>query len=169
MKLAGIEPESIVDGPGIRMTIFISGCLHNCSECHNKEAQSFDYGLQLTPKELLDKVNELVLDYPLFDGLTISGGDPLYSAKDVSEFIKLFKEKYPNKDIWLYTGFVWEYIINKDDMKDLVSLCDILVDGLFDKSKKDFSQSFKGSSNQRFIDIKGSLNKGELVLWNDQY
>lgn len=162
IRLAGIEDNSIVDGPGIRMAIFISGCNHHCKYCHNPQTWSFNYGtpfdsgIQL---ELLDRVEE----NDLLDGITLTGGDPFYSSKELIPFIKEFKSRFPDKDIWAYTGFTWEELIKDSSRKELASLCRVVVDGPFLMGLKDYSQSFRGSTNQRFIDVKATLEKGEIV------
>lgn len=169
MKLAGIEDNSIVDGPGIRMAIFISGCKHHCKYCHNPQTWDFNYGKEFdtgTQLELFEKIDE----NDLLDGITLTGGDPFYSSKELIPFVKDFKSRFPDKDIWAYTGFVWEELIKDSSRKELVSLCDVVVDGPFLMEKKDYTQSFRGSFNQRFIDVKASLEKGEVVeIEKDSY
>lgn len=169
MKLAGIEDNSIVDGPGIRMAIFISGCKHHCKYCHNPQTWDFNYGKEFdqgTQLELFEKIDE----NELLDGITLTGGDPFYSSKELIPFVKDFKSRFPDKDIWAYTGFVWEELIKDSSRKELASLCDVVVDGPFLMEKKDYTQSFRGSFNQRFIDVKASLEKGEVVeIEKDSY
>lgn len=167
MYISGIERDSVVDGEGIRVTIFISGCEHNCKNCHNPKTHDFKYG-----KKYTKYIKEKIFSYidPIFhDGITLSGGDPMYSAKSALKFVKDFKEEFPNITIWLYTGFVWENIIKNIDMLNLAKECDVIVDGLYDESKKDFSLSFRGSTNQRFIDVKQSLLQKSIVNYNITY
>ena len=168
MNIAGINKESIVDGPGMRVTIFVSGCFHNCPGCHNPEAQNFKFGEPLTDaifKDILDSLHN-----PMVSGITFSGGDPMYSAKEVLDMIHMIKLSIPNINIWVYTGFTWEEIMNGSDywMKMLLDEIDVLVDGRFIEELKDYSQSFRGSTNQRFIDCKKSLQYGEVIEYIEE-
>jgi anaerobic ribonucleoside-triphosphate reductase activating protein len=173
MYISGIEKDSVVDGEGIRVTIFISGCNHNCKNCHNPKTHNFAYG-----KKYNNEIRDIIFDNinPLLhNGITLSGGDPMYSAKEVLQFVKDFKIEFyksikeNNMDIWLYTGFVWEYIIKNEDMFNLAKECDVIVDGLYDESKKDFSLSFRGSTNQRFIDVKKTINSESIINYTMTY
>lgn len=161
MYISGFIEESIVDGCHVRSVVFISGCNHKCMHCHNPETWSFTYGKEFTKEEQI-KTCERIKDNPLVKGLTLSGGDPLYSSKEVIEFIKLYKQYNPNHDIWLYTGFVWEDI--KEEYIDLLNLIDVLVDGKFDSCKRNLGLKFKGSSNQRIINVKESLKLDKIIL-----
>jgi anaerobic ribonucleoside-triphosphate reductase activating protein len=160
MYISGILEDSVVDGEGVRLTIFISGCNHNCTNCHNKETHSFTYGTEYNDK-IKDKIFQKM--YDLYSGITLSGGDPMYSAKELIPFVKEFISKFPNKNIWLYTGFTWEEIIKDKDMLELAKLCDIIVDGLYDESLKDYTGLFRGSTNQRFILSKESISKNSII------
>lgn len=162
MYISGFIEESIVDGSHVRSVVFISGCLHKCPQCHNPETWSFTYGKEFTREEQI-KICERVQNNPLVKGLTLSGGDPVYSSDEVIEFIKLYKEYNPNHDIWLYTGFVWEEL--KEEYIELLKLIDVLVDGRFEICKRDIGLKFKGSSNQRVIDVKESLKQDKVVLY----
>jgi anaerobic ribonucleoside-triphosphate reductase activating protein len=164
---AEVMYDSIVDGKGVRATVFISGCKHKCPECHNPETWDFNYGKVFTPED-----QSKVIDYckqSYVNGCTISGGDPLYHAKDLLFFVKRFKAECPDKDIWIYSGFTYEEIMQDKDMKKLVKMCDVLVDGLFEKDNKDLTLNFRGSYNQRIIDIKETLRKKSIVIWEDTY
>lgn len=162
IRIAGVNKESIVDGPGMRVTIFISGCYHNCKNCHNQEAQSFQFGEPLTESIIEDIMDSI--DSPMISGVTFSGGDPIYSAKEVLELLRKIKERFPDKNIWLYTGFTWEEIDKLGGYaKELAHAVDVVVDGQFVESLKDYSQSFRGSTNQRFIDVKQTLQEGEIA------
>lgn len=169
MRLAGIEDNSIVDGPGIRMAIFISGCNHRCKHCHNPQTWNFRYGKVFDEGKQLEILDQIDRN-DLLDGITLTGGDPFYSSKELIPFVKEFKSRFPDKDIWAYTGFTWEDLIKDSSRKELASLCDVVVDGPFLMERKDYSQSFRGSFNQRFIDVKTSLEKGEVVeIEQDNY
>ena len=161
MYISGFIEESIVDGYHVRSVVFISGCNHKCMHCHNPETWSFTYGKEFTKEEQI-KICERIKNNPLVKGLTLSGGDPLYSSKEVIEFIELYKQYNPNHDIWLYTGFVWEDI--KEGYIDLLNLIDVLVDGKFDSRKRNLGLKFKGSSNQRIINVKESLKLDKIIL-----
>ena len=159
MNIAGIVHESLIDGVGVRTVIFISGCKHNCPNCQNKNLFDFNYGKPFD-KDMQDYVINYIKSDVLVNGLTISGGDPIYSEDELLSFVKQVKQE-TNKDIWLYTGF------NYEDIKDheILKYIDIIVDGQFEIANKDTTLKFKGSSNQRIIDIKKSLEKNEVVLW----
>lgn len=153
MNISGIVYDSIVDGTGIRNTIFVSGCLHKCKNCHNPETWNFNYGYEFTKekqKEFIDrcKANKLL------DGITLSGGDPMYSAKELIDFVLEYKKELPNHTIWIYSGFTYEEIKKDNNMNELLKLCDVLVDGPFIEELKDITLQFRGSSNQNIIKLK---------------
>lgn len=140
LYIADVVTGSTVDGEGVRLTIFLAGCLHDCEGCFNKEYQSF-LGTILEADELIDNMN----DYrDLFDGITLSGGDPLFQYHGVLEFLKEFKKEFKDKTVWLYTGFLFEQI--HDDIKELV---DVIVDGKYNKELS--PKKWCGSSNQRVM------------------
>ena len=152
MYIGGIEYDSIVDGEGIRNTIFISGCKHMCKHCHNQQMWNFLYGEDFTfdkQIEFIQKCKENIL----LDGITISGGDPFFSCQDVIDFIKLYKKELPHHNIWIYSGFTYEELLLDEKKKELLMLCDVLVDGLYKEELRDITLDFRGSSNQRIIHI----------------
>lgn len=159
MYISGIEYDSIVDGEGIRNTLFISGCNHKCKGCHNTSTWNFKYGEEFTE----EKQNEFILNCKsnvLLDGITLSGGDPMYSAEELLPFVKKFKEECPKLNIWIYSGFTFDEIIKDTDMSFLLLYCDVLVDGLYVEELRDVTLDFRGSSNQNIIDLnKGSNEK----------
>ncbi|NMA94542.1 MAG: anaerobic ribonucleoside-triphosphate reductase activating protein [Clostridiales bacterium] len=164
LRIAGIEEESIVDGPGIRLVVFAQGCSHRCKGCHNPESWSHDGGQMMA----IDHILSIASDNPLLDGLTLSGGEPFEQGKG---FAKLAKEaKDMGLNIVTYTGYTYEEIIaNIDSNKgweDLLKATDILIDGPFDITQKSMLLKFMGSKNQRIIDVKKSLNIGNVVLAN---
>lgn len=161
IRLSGIIHESLVNGPGIRRVFFSQGCKHNCKECFNPETHSFDGG------ELRD-MDELIEDLrsnPIIGGVTFSGGDPFEQADKFSYMAQRIKELGLN--IWCYTGYKFEYILN--NLKDneawdkLINNIDVLVDGRFEITLRDESIKYRGSSNQRVIDVKSSLSIGEII------
>lgn len=163
MKISGIIYDSIVDGPGLRNTIFVSGCEHRCKGCHNKTTWDPNSGTDFTYKKQLEFIDKCKRNV-LLSGITISGGDPLYIYKDeVFDFIKLYKQNFPKHTIWLYTG----YDLNIEDLKEYTNI-DVIVDGKFDINKRDITSAFKGSSNQRVIDIKKSIKQNKIVIYEGQ-
>ena len=162
-NIIGIDPESVSDGPGVRFTIFFSGCRHHCPGCHNPDAQDFDAGV-----EFCDQMQEKIIDHiahcPIITGVTLSGGDPLFSAGDVLRFVRRLRERLPGINIWLYTGFTYEEI-TEAEQKTLLELCDVLVDGRFEQDHLDLSPSFRGSTNQRIIDLAITRSTGRITFW----
>ena len=149
MNISGIVYDSVVDGEGLRNTIFVSGCFHFCKNCHNPQTWDFNYGYEFT-KELQDKFIIKCKENSILDGITISGGDPIYSYRELIPFLKRYKKENPTHNIWLYTGFKYEDIKENEVLK----LIDVLVDGEFINELKDLTLAFRGSSNQRIIKLK---------------
>lgn len=152
MNISGIMYDSIVDGEGIRNTIFFSECHHHCKGCHNPETWDKNYGYEFT-KELQNEFINQCKNNVLLDGITLSGGDPMYSSIEIIPFIKKFKSECPNLDIWIYSGFSYEDILQNKDMNKLLKLCDVLVDGIFIEELRDTTIKFRGSTNQRIIKL----------------
>lgn len=166
MNYSNIIPCDTANGEGIRTSLFVSGCTNNCQGCFNKESQDFNYGksyTKQTEKEILEYVSK-----PYIAGLSILGGDPLCQNVDgIKQLISLcIATKNLGKSIWLWTGFTWKQCFDDIHKQALLSVCDIVVDGQFVESKKDLTLAFRGSSNQRIIDVKKTLDKGEVVLYN---
>lgn len=157
LRLSGIINESIVDGPGLRFVIFAQGCPHHCDGCHNP--QTFD------PKggyeEEIDKILQKIKSNPLLQGVTFSGGEPFMQAKSFSLLAKKIHEM--NLNVMSYTGYLFEDLLKKPDFKELLQNVDILVDGPFIKEKKNLMLKFKGSENQRIIDIKKSFKENKVI------
>jgi anaerobic ribonucleoside-triphosphate reductase activating protein len=160
LNISGIAHESVVDGPGIRMTVFTQGCIHNCEGCHNKNTHEFGIGRNVTVSEILNEYKEI----PLYDGITISGGEPFCQPHQIAELAKGAKSIGAN--VIIYTGFHWEDIMSNEDFRKVLTYTDFLVDGPFIESKKSYDLKFKGSSNQRIIDVQASLYQHILVLAN---
>lgn len=158
LRLNGIVKESIVDGFGLRYVLFAQGCKHNCEGCHNPSTHNYSGGYQCEIEDILKDI----LKNPLLKGITLSGGEPLDQAK---AFISLAKEvKLKNLDIWCFTGYTIEEILeekDKDKLK-LLKYIDVLVDGRFEKSLRTIEKPFVGSSNQRVIDIKRDLGYNNI-------
>lgn len=162
MNISGIIWDDIANGEGFRITIFISGCNHKCKGCQNPETWDFTRGIEFD-KNIKDKIFEETRKNPLIDGITLTGGDPMYSSKELIPFIKRFKEEFPDKSVWLYTGFKWEEILKDNDMKELAELCDIIIDEPFILEQRDITLAFRGSRNQHIIDCKESFKQNKLI------
>lgn len=164
IRLAGIAYESLVNGPGMRRVLFSQGCVHNCEQCFNQDTHSFDGG------ELrnMDDIIKDIIENPILRGVTFSGGDPWEQAEKFEYIAKELKKN--NINIWSYTGYTYEFILkninNRKGWKGFLNNIDVLVDGKFDYKKKDGNLKFKGSSNQRIIDVRKSLESGKVVLFN---
>ncbi|MRZ30389.1 anaerobic ribonucleoside-triphosphate reductase activating protein, partial [Paeniclostridium sordellii] len=160
-RLSGIAYESLVNGPGIRRVFFSQGCKHNCKGCFNPDTHDFNGGENRNMDELI----ESVLDNPMIKGVTFSGGDPLEQAEKFAYMAKAFKNN--NLNIWCYTGYTYEYIREHKDenngWNELLNNIDVLVDGKFEEENMQEGLKFRGSTNQRIIDIKESLNHGKIV------
>lgn len=159
MNYGQIRKYDIANGPGIRTSIFVTGCSLNCKNCFNKDYQNPSFGNPWTEKE-----DELIASYlsdPNVAGLTILGGEPFENAQGL---ISLLKKIKTNKSIWIYSGYTYDFLIKNDDTLELLKLVDVLVDGPFIESMKDLNLYFRGSRNQRIIDVKESLLNDELIL-----
>lgn len=173
MNYATIKWTDIANGEGVRISLFVSGCTHRCRNCFNEVAWDFTYG-DLFDETVENKIiQELASDY--IAGISLLGGEPLepQNQKALYPFVKKVKKAYPDKTIWCYTGFVFdeksgllkETQKNTEWTKELISTFDVLVDGAYIEELKDIRLKFRGSSNQRVIDVKKSLSKGECVLY----
>ena len=163
MKIAGFYDESISNGLGWRAVLFVSGCPHHCPGCHNPEAQNFNYGTEFNSKEIIEKIK----DNSILKGITISGGEPLCKENigEVLQFIKYVKKEKPNFNVWCYSGYTLDELVARND--EITNQClneiDVLVDGEFIENKKDPTLKFRGSSNQRIIDVKNSLKTHQFI------
>lgn len=164
MNISGINFESIVDGEGVRVVVFVSGCAHDCKGCHNPASHSFTAGQPFT-KELQEEIISYIQKTPFISGITMSGGDPMYSAIEVAEFLQILKQQVPNISVWIYSGFTYEEAISDPNMLAALKLCDVLVDGEFILEQRDMTLSYRGSKNQRVIDVKKSQKQKEVVLF----
>lgn len=160
MNYCDIKHDDMLNGDGIRVTLFVSGCNHYCKNCQNSQTWDPHYGIPFKMEDYMEICNELQKDY--ISGITLTGGDPLFP--DNREAIKLLinnlKIAFPEKTIWLYTGYSFEEIKSLDFIQKI----DVLVDGVFDEAKKDLKLHWVGSSNQRVIDIKKTFDTGSIVL-----
>lgn len=154
MNLAGFYEESISNGDGIRAVVFVSGCPHKCKGCHNEEAQDFDYGEHFNKEKVLNNI----LENNSLRGVTISGGEPLCRENilEVLNFLKEIKNKNSKLDIWCYTGYTLEQLKSKNDdnIEEVLGVVDVLVDGQYVESLKNPMLKFRGSENQRILNLK---------------
>ncbi|MBQ9690760.1 MAG: anaerobic ribonucleoside-triphosphate reductase activating protein [Eggerthellaceae bacterium] len=174
MNYSALKYNDVSNGEGIRTSLFVSGCRHACKGCFNREAWDFTAGKPFTQAVAEDILASL--QPPYIRGLSILGGEPLEPENQavLLPFFSQVKATFPKKTIWLYTGDILEdlldtsYSRHTDDTASLLSYIDVLVDGLFEEEKKDITLRFRGSSNQRIIDLPQTLAHGKVFLWNDK-
>lgn len=161
MNYAAIKKTDIANGPGVRVSLFVSGCRRHCKGCFNSETWDFGYG-NLFGKSTMNEILE-ALDKEYIEGFSVLGGEPFEkeNKETVYNIIRTVKEKVPQKTIWCYSGFTFEEL--KESSRNILELIDVLVDGAFVEEKKNLRLKFRGSENQRIIDVKKSLEKGETV------
>ena len=162
MRIAGMIQDSIVDGPGFRFTLFTQGCPHNCEGCHNPETHDYNGGSEMSTDEVIKKL----LSNPLTDGITFSGGEPFEQAGDCAVIARAARENGLN--VWAYSGYTFEELLAKTEkhpeIMELLKLTDVLVDGRFILAQRSLSLKWRGSANQRIIDVPESLNAGKAVI-----
>ncbi len=173
MNYATIKNCDIANGPGVRVSLFVSGCTHHCKGCFNAVAWDFDYGEPFT-QETIDRILDMLKpDY--IRGITLLGGEPFepQNQPPLVELLRQIREKYPKKSIWAFSGYLFDRDILAGKLGDptvtreFLRYLDVLVDGPFIEEKKNLSLRFRGSSNQRIIHVPSSLEKGEIVEWED--
>jgi anaerobic ribonucleoside-triphosphate reductase activating protein len=165
VRIAGVSRESVVDGTGLRSTIFFQGCHHACQDCHNPETWDPGGGTEVSLSKLLSmlKLN------PLIDGITFSGGEPFLQSPALVELAAHLKALGLN--LWIYSGFTWEYLNSQSaqpSYKELLAFADVLVDGPFLMNVKEPGLSFRGSANQRIIKVQDSLAASRIILWTPE-
>ena len=173
MNYATIKSRDIANGPGVRVSLFVSGCTHRCPGCFNEEAWDFDFGQPFT-QEVIDRILE-DLSPSFVRGLTLLGGEPFDPRNQgaIVELLRQIKAKYPEKSIWAFSGYLFDRDILPGKLGDpaitreYLSYLDVLVDGPFVQAKKNLTLRFRGSENQRLIDVPASLESGTIVLWED--
>lgn len=171
MNYANIKYDDIANGPGVRTSLFVSGCTHGCKGCFNEVAWDFKYGKTFSPEVIEEILESLRPDY--ISGLTILGGEPMekVNQKGILPLISEFKNRYPDKSLWIYSGYTFDSDLRPggraycDETDKILSFCDVIVDGKFVESLYDITLRFRGSSNQRIIDVAKSLEKKRVVLW----
>lgn len=172
MNYATIKNCDIANGPGVRVSLFVSGCTHRCKGCFNEVAWDFNYGEPFT-QETIDQIIA-ILRPAYIQGLTLLGGEPFepQNQEPIVKLLRQVKKELPEKSIWAFSGYVLEVILSgklgdPEITKEYLSYLDVLVDGPFVESRKNLSLRFRGSENQRLIDIPATLARGEIVLWED--
>lgn len=166
IRVLRIVPDTVVDGPGLRSSVYCAGCSHRCPGCHNPQTWDFGAGKAMSAREILDAVLAESPD----NNLTFTGGDPFYQAEGFAELAELVKAEFPQKTIWCYTGFSFEEIVADKKMSRLLRSIDVLVDGPFVAALRDVKTlRFRGSSNQRLIDVPASLRAGGVVCWHSAF
>lgn len=166
MNYHNILHDDMRNGTGLRVTLFLSGCNHYCHNCQNPQAWDCSSGIEFdfaAKEEIFEQLNK---DY--ISGITFSGGDPLHknNINDVLELCVEIKKTFPTKNIWIYTGYTWEEILNSQELTKVIFLADVVVDGRYVEEFSDIKYHWAGSTNQRIIDVQKSLKQGEIVLWN---
>ena len=174
MNYSEIKTCDIANGPGVRVTIFVSGCTHHCKGCFNEMTWDFAYGEPFTEQTIDTILSALAPDY--IAGLTLLGGEPLEeeNRRALLPLLRAVKERFPSKNIWCYSGYLFErdivekFCVQWAQMEEFLSYLDVIVDGPFLLEQKDISLQFRGSRNQRIIRVRESLEQGKIVLWEDR-
>ncbi|MBE6153885.1 MAG: anaerobic ribonucleoside-triphosphate reductase activating protein [Firmicutes bacterium] len=168
MKYVDIKKYDIANGVGVRVSLFVSGCNHHCKGCFNAEAWDFNYGKDFNDETIDEIINALKPTY--INGLSLLGGEPLdpKNQEGILKLLRKFNSEFPDKNVWCYSGYLYEYLLEQaktnKTLKEILDYIDILVDGKFELDKKDITLLFRGSSNQRIINIKESLKNNKLIL-----
>lgn len=170
MNYADIRPIDVANGPGIRVSLFVSGCTHQCPECFNPEAWDFAYGSPFSEQAVETILKSM--EKPYIKGLSLLGGEPFHPRNQaaVLELVQTVRAHVPQKDIWCYTGYLFEELAASrigEHSRALLEQLDVLVDGPFVAAQKNLGLRFRGSENQRILDVAPSLERGEPVLWDE--
>ncbi|SDA24245.1 anaerobic ribonucleoside-triphosphate reductase activating protein [Ruminococcus sp. YE71] len=169
IKIAGLVDDSIVDGPGVRYSVFVQGCPHHCEGCHNPQTWDFEGGTIMTTEEIFKKI---IAD-DMLDGVTFTGGEPFCQCRPLAELADMLRAHKPEINIMSYTGFEYEYLVEhaneENGFMELLKRLDSLVDGPFVLEKRSLELNFRGSSNQRFLDVPASLREGRAVTVRDDW
>ena len=174
MNYGDIKRIDVANGPGVRVSLFVSGCTHHCKGCFNQETGDFNFGKEFTENEIDTIMEYLKPDY--IKGLSLLGGEPFEYANQqgVLPLLRRFKALYPDKDVWCYTGYDFEkdildkMMLNWAETRELIKYINILVDGEFMEDRKNLSLRFRGSDNQRIIDVPKSLQEKKVILWDQK-
>lgn len=160
MHIIKIVKNTVVDGPGFRTSIYTSGCPHHCKNCHNPSSWDINYGEYKSVEDIINSVNDISSN----QGITLTGGDPLYQIEESIDICKILKEQ--GRNIWIYTGYVMETIMSSDKLKQILPYIDVIVDGKYVDGENCINDNkfiFRGSRNQRLVDVKQSILKGRVV------
>ena len=164
IRIAGVVRESFVDGPGVRFTVFCQGCPHRCPGCHNPATHDFDGGYDCD----IEKILEAVGQNPMLDGITFSGGEPLCQPEAFLELAQGIRTRYPQQNVVIFTGYTYEELQHMQEdrpaLKELLNLTDYLIDGRYVQEQRDLTLQFRGSQNQRIIDMNETRKAGIVVL-----
>ncbi|MBD5308178.1 MAG: anaerobic ribonucleoside-triphosphate reductase activating protein [Paramuribaculum sp.] len=161
MRVLDIVEATTVDGPGFRTSVYLAGCDHHCPGCHNPQSWDHEGGVEMDAEQLLERLFEIGLD------VTFSGGDPMLQAGDIITVASGLKKK--GYSVWVYTGYLYEYAETDPIMSRLLDHIDVLVDGPYVASRRDTGLQFKGSSNQRLVDVQASRRSGEVIIWHSTF
>lgn len=171
IRIAGVVSDSIVDGPGLRLSIFVQGCPHHCEGCQNPETHDFEGGIEFDTEDFISRVRDEIIHNPILAGVTLTGGEPIAQVSAVLKVAEAVREL--GKNVVLFTGYTYEELLkmsdNEPDIRKLLSLCTLLVDGRFIIEHKSLQLKFRGSSNQRLIDPAASLKCGQIVEWKSKF
>ncbi|RAW15871.1 anaerobic ribonucleoside-triphosphate reductase activating protein [Paenibacillus taichungensis] len=162
MNLYGYIPESVNEGPGLRAVLFISGCRHACPGCFSPGSWSFRAGEPFTIERRQQILHE-VTSHPLLEGVTLCGGDPFFSAAECASWVRQLRAARSDLTLWAYTGFVYEELITDPSRAELSQLCDVIIDGPYIAAERDVSLPFRGSRNQRIIDVGATMASQTIV------
>jgi anaerobic ribonucleoside-triphosphate reductase activating protein len=162
ISVLSIVEDTMVDGPGFRTSVYCAGCQHKCPGCHNPQSWNPEGGHAMSTEDIM----RIVEADPYTQGVTFTGGDPMYQPEGFAELARAIRSRTPQKDIWCYTGFVFEQLMSNPRQRALLELIDVLVDGPFIKEQRDETLLFRGSRNQRLIDARKSLERGQVVLFD---
>lgn len=167
MNYIKVTKNDIANGIGIGCVLWVSGCDIHCKNCHNQSTWDFNAGQPFTEDTMQEIL--LTLTKPYISRFTLSGGHPLdpQNAPEVLKIVKRIKMVFPNKDIWIYSGYEWNYIIQDETLREIMKYTDIVVDGAYVDELRDISLPFRGSSNQRIICVKQSLEQNKVILWQE--
>lgn len=165
-RYAGIDEYEYVNGQGVGVTLYMQGCVHHCKGCHNPETWDFEGGKDMDIIVMAQLFE--TLDDPNVKRLTLSGGDPFNNADFANDIAFLFKMNHPDKSLWIFTGYTYEDLVDDPKARSLLEKCDVLVDGEYIEELRDLSLAFRGSSNQRIIDVKKSLEASQIVEWRNE-
>ena len=161
LSVISIIEDTMVDGPGFRTAIYCAGCKHQCKGCHNPQSWDFNNGKMMSTRQIMD-----IIKQDPFANVTFSGGDPMFQPEGFTELAEAIRME-TNKTIWCWTGYKFEMLLRMPKQRRLLELIDVLVDGPFIEAQKDPDLLFRGSRNQRLIDVKASLKQGKVVLYYD--